>query len=49
MDATEKYFTLLDAIDRMDSCEELEGAINLNELMRQAKYWERQAKMSSKS
>ena len=34
MDATEKYFTLLDAIDRMDSCEELEGAINLNELMR---------------
>ena len=48
MDATEKYFTLLDAIDRMDDCDkELEGAINSNELMRQTKYWERQAKMSS--
>ena len=46
MDASERYWTLLDAMDRMEEVAgngaSFEGAVSKEELILQAKFWEKQ-------
>ena len=47
MDSTERYWVLLDAIDRIEEGDNLDGGVDSEELIRQAKYWEQKTKSSS--